>query len=69
MQMTQTQILLEYVGNRNLYRKHVAEAYSRALHHQITKVDWKTVNAAIVKRWSQSGLEYIKRLAWRKSDA
>ena len=28
------------------------------------QTDWRRVNAAIVARWSQAGLQRIKRLAW-----
>ena len=29
-------------------------------------VDWPTVNAALLKRYTPSGLTYIKRLAWKR---
>lgn len=29
-------------------------------------VDWRRMNDAIVKRWSMSGLNRIKTLAWKK---
>ena len=32
-------------------------------------VDWPLVNRAIMKRWSPSGLLYIKRQAWKRVGA
>lgn len=29
------------------------------------KVCWKTINTAIINRWSPSGLNYIKEKAWK----
>ena len=29
--------------------------------------DWPTINAAIIERWSVTGLERIKQLAWSSS--
>lgn len=29
------------------------------------KIDWWKVNDAIIKRWSKSGLQYIKNRAWK----
>ena len=28
-------------------------------------VDWRQVNGAILRKWTPSGLEWIKRRAWR----
>ena len=28
---------------------------------------WPTLNLAIIDRWSESGLRYIKREAWRRA--
>ena len=44
-------------------QKSVAMTYALALRSS-WPTDWKRVNAAIVARWSVSGLERIKRLAW-----
>jgi hypothetical protein len=31
--------------------------------------DWERVNKAIIARWSISGLEHIKQLAWKRAEA
>jgi hypothetical protein len=30
----------------------------------LPRVDFAAVNAAILRRWTRSGLEWIKRMAW-----
>lgn len=49
-------------------RRSIAMTYRLAMEQEKDadgeKIDWSKVNAAIIKRWSVSGLEYIKRLAW-----
>jgi hypothetical protein len=30
------------------------------------EVDWPNINAAIIKRWSLSGLRRVKAMAWRQ---
>ena len=44
-------------------RRAVAQTYRLAMasSHQ---TDWARVNAAIVQRWSVSGLQWIKQQAW-----
>lgn len=31
--------------------------------------DWNAINMAILSRWSESALIFIKREAWKKADA
>lgn len=44
-------------------RKSVAMTYRLAMQSS-APTDWPTVNAAIIKRWSVSGLTWIKQQAW-----
>jgi len=44
-------------------QKDIAQTYALALKSSDT-TDWAKVNAAIIKRWSRSGLKRIKHLAW-----
>ena len=60
--------LLAAAADRSLTRAGMAEAYRRVLNDvSRERVNWRTVNEAIVKRWSVSALEHIKREAWRQS--
>jgi hypothetical protein len=43
----------------------MADWYRKALANSNHATDWATVNAAIIDRWSESGLKYIKRKAWK----
>lgn len=29
------------------------------------QTEWKEINAAIIKRWSESGLRRVKKMAWQ----
>ena len=46
-----------------LPQKTIAKTYALALRSQ-EKTDWKAANEAIIERWSISGLERIKKMAW-----
>ena len=56
--------LLVAVEDRTKKRDDIAMAYARELHGE-SLVDWPAVNAAVIERWSRSGLSYIKKRAWR----
>lgn len=56
-------VLLEEIASAEFKRRDVALTYRLAMFSGET-VDWTRVNRAIVMRWSPSGLQYIKRLAW-----
>ena len=59
------QVLLKEIANRAFKRMDIARTYALATKSsEFKQVDWVKVNEAIVKRWSLSGLEYIKNLAW-----
>jgi hypothetical protein len=44
-------------------QKQIAQTYALGLRSS-WPTDWKRVNEAIIKRWSFSGLNRIKNLAW-----
>lgn len=58
-----TEEFLTAIRNKKMKRKDISKLYRKAI---ITghKPDYKIVNEAICERWSFSGLEYIKNLAW-----
>lgn len=59
--------LLEEIANPAMKRKDVAMSYRLILHSEgRERVNWRTVNAAVIDRWSVSALEWIKREAWRQ---
>lgn len=60
--------LMEEIENTAMKRKDVALTYAMAMCATSEVKDWKAINAAIVARWSDSGLKYIKRLAWKIRD-
>lgn len=58
-------MLLQEISDRHFSQKSVALTYAMAMCSNETK-DWHAINTAIVKRWSESGLERIKRMAWKR---
>jgi hypothetical protein len=60
-------VLLQDIGAKEARQKDVALTYAMAIKTAAAKVedpDWKTINEAIIARWSMSGLERIKKMAW-----
>jgi len=57
-------VLIKNVSCDILKRDDIARTYAVCLGYE-DKIDWKLVNAAIIARWSPSGLSYIKNLAWK----
>lgn len=55
--------LLEEIADKSVTRRQVALTYRLAFRDQ-DKVDWLTVNRAIVDRWSMSALDWIKKFAF-----
>lgn len=51
--------LLEEIANPQMRRRDVAMTYRLAL-KSADRVNWGTVNRAIISRWSVSALEWIK---------
>jgi hypothetical protein len=63
-----TQTIVAEVASKQITQKHVALTYAMAIkseHDKADKPDWKAINGAILSRWSMSGLEHIKRRAWK----
>lgn len=58
-----TDTLMAEIADKRFKRINVARTYALAI-RSTEKTDWAKVNAAIVKRWSRSGLEWIKKQAW-----
>jgi hypothetical protein len=56
-------MLLEEIADRRLTQADIAMTYRLALRSH-DRVDWPKVNAAIIERWSLTGLKRVKRLAW-----
>lgn len=47
-------------------RDEAASLYAYVRKHE-PETNWTAINTAIINRWSLSGLEYIKKLAWKMS--
>jgi len=58
-----TRTLLDEIADKDFKQRSIARTYALALRSS-ERVDWQTVNMAIIERWSISGLERIKKLAW-----
>jgi hypothetical protein len=57
------ELVIENEIKQGLTQKQIAQTYALAL-RSTWKTDWKRVNEAIMKRWSFSGLNRIKNMAW-----
>jgi hypothetical protein len=69
---TTTGMLIAKIINPARTRKEIAPFYADAIlmeHYKEADPDWMDINEHIRNRWSQSGLEYIKRLAWKIVDS
>jgi len=61
-------VLLMECGIKQIKRNDIAITYRLAMEadrDKREKIDWQKVNAAIIERWSKSGLKYIKERAWK----
>jgi len=58
-------ILLE-ISSKEFKQKDIARSYALAIksESECRTVDWTKINGAILSRWSMSGLERIKKIAW-----
>lgn len=55
--------ILAQIEDKKQYQKDIAQTYARII--VFSKfMDVKIVNRAIVKRWSKSGLNRVKQMAW-----
>ena len=58
-----TAVLLCEIRMKEIKQKDVACTYALALRSSEIN-DWKSVNQAIINRWSMAGLKRIKEMAW-----
>lgn len=65
---TPTQTILNEVNVLRLTQRQVAKTYALAILDQ-ANVDWTLVNRAIMDRWSRSGLNNVKHMAWKILEA
>jgi hypothetical protein len=61
--------LLYVIRDGGCRRQDVAQTYAAAIVYAPDAVEWATVNAAIIERWSVSGLSWIKSRAWKLAQA
>lgn len=57
-------VLLEEIASPEMKRRDIALTYGLALVSG-EKIDWGKVNQAIMERWSQNALIWIKTQAWK----
>ena len=62
--MSCTELAITEAGDKATTRKDMALTYALGL-RDFPGVDWAAINAAILKRWSKSGLIWIKTQAWK----
>lgn len=55
--------ILQEIFNKTMKQKDVAQTYALCMRSS-ESVDWSKVNDSIIKRWSVSGLNKIKDMAW-----
>ena len=58
-----TKTLLNDISIKEMTKRSLAQTYALALRSS-EETDWKRVNQAIIKRWSHSALNDIKKMAW-----
>ena len=63
MEIMDVEYVIQNEIKQKCKQKQIAQTYALALRSSY-KTDWAIVNAAIIERWSVSGLERIKKLAW-----
>ncbi len=60
-------VILNELAQREITQRQIAQTYRmtiESVHAGVDTVDWRVINEAIVKRWSATGLERIKGMAW-----
>ena len=64
-------VILEEIQVHKFTQRQVAKTYHLAMRSEDAgvdnRIDWKRINEAIVRRWSVSGLERVKTMAWNGS--
>jgi hypothetical protein len=68
--------LMAAIGSTHWHQAHVASLYAEGMRECFrtgpddpSQVEWAVVNAAIISRWSATGLNNVKRLAWAQVEA
>jgi len=56
-------MLLREIADKKMHQRDVAKTYALSMRSS-EKVNWARVNLAIIERWSRSGLERVKKMAW-----
>lgn len=59
-----TNFILGEIADKGMKQRDIAATYALCLRSSKIK-DWAKINAAIIERWSISGLERIKTQAWK----
>ena len=58
--------IMQEIADRAMTQRDVAQTYAIMIRQcGPDGADWARINRAIMDRWSASGLERIKRLAWK----
>lgn len=57
--------ILEEIKDKQFKRDDIAVTYFMCLCSE-EQINWAKINHAIINRWSKSGLNYIKKLAWKQ---
>jgi hypothetical protein len=63
-------VILRDIDDKRIHREQVATVYAELIRQNAadgTDFPWPEINAAILKRWSPSGLVWIKERAWKIS--
>lgn len=61
-------VLLQEIKDKFFKQKDVALTYAMSMVSERgnnEEIDWREVNQAIIERWSQSGLNRVKKMAWK----
>jgi hypothetical protein len=60
-----TETLLIMISDRLMHQEDLSLFYAAAI-MSMTPPDWAKINKAIMDRWSVTGLNHIKKLAWNR---
>lgn len=63
--------IISKIESLNKSRIEISIMYEKLFGHNHAGIDekfWRPINEAIIKRWSNSGLLFIKRAAWKIRD-
>lgn len=64
----QQQELIKEISNEKNTQDDIAHKYASAIYSCLVKkekFDWVVIDNMIIDKWGQSGLKYIRRMAWR----